>query len=527
MVHTYQDIRERAMQIDTALADKHLLGAALGDTATWATWLATLKAAFGLQLTRQERKAFASVAGSRKPPQQKVKELWAIAGRGSGKSRIAAAIAVYVAAFLRHDLDPGEQGFVLCLAANRDQASVVFNYALAFMRRSPILKPMISSYTQSEIKFNNRVTIAVHTNSFRSIRGRALLAVIGDETAWWRDDASANPDVEVYRACQPSLLRCNGIWVGISSPYRRAGLLFNKFATHFDNDDDDVLVVNGPTTEFNPTIDRRKIDKAIAADPEAGRAEWLAEFRSDLSALFDDSVIDEAVEVGRPLELPPRLSNKYFAFVDASAGRHDAFTICLSHIEGGKDDTSWVCDVIRGRASPFDPRSVAEEYSNICRDYAITTITGDNFAGQWVAQAFGDAGMRYETCKLNKSALYLESLPHFNRGAVLLPDHPKLLKELRCLERRVHRSGRDSVDHPSNGTDDYANAVAGSLYVAMNALHAPRMRQGAIAMATTGKITWDDDEPQHLRIKHVYVTEAGDVLREQVRLVRRTLAGRA
>jgi hypothetical protein len=46
---------------------------------------------------------------------------------------------------------------------------------------------------------------------------------------------------------------------------------------------------------------------------------------------------------------------------------------------------------------------------------------------------------------------------------VALPDHPRLLKELRLLERSVHRSGRDNIDHGAHGTDDHANAVCGVL----------------------------------------------------------------
>ena len=63
-----------------------------------------------------------------------------IAGRGSGKSRIAAAVAVYIACFIQHALSPGETGYVLVLAGSRDQAGMVFYYAEAFLRRSPILR---------------------------------------------------------------------------------------------------------------------------------------------------------------------------------------------------------------------------------------------------------------------------------------------------------------------------------------------------------------------------------------------------
>ena len=94
-----------SITIEAALRDEQLLGAALGSTETWATWLATLKAAFGASLNRAERRAFAAVAGSHKPPYCKAQELWTIAGRGSDTSRIAAAIAAYIACFQEHDLE--------------------------------------------------------------------------------------------------------------------------------------------------------------------------------------------------------------------------------------------------------------------------------------------------------------------------------------------------------------------------------------------------------------------------------------
>lgn len=72
-------------------------------------------------------------------------------------------------------------------------------------------------------------------------------------------------------------------------------------------------------------------------------------------------------------------------------------------------------------------------------------------------------GIKYQRSELNKSALYLEALPQFARQAIALPNHAKLLRELRLLERRTSRLGRDVVDHPVHGCDDYANAVAGVL----------------------------------------------------------------
>ena len=77
--------------------------------------------------------------------------------------------------------------------------------------------------------------------------------------------------------------------------------------------------------------------------------------------------------------------------------------------------------------------------------------------------AWSKCGVRYVKSELPKSQIYLECLPLFTRGLVGLPDHKRLLRELRLLERHTHRSGRDTVDHGKSGSDDYANAVAGVL----------------------------------------------------------------
>jgi hypothetical protein len=37
------------------------------------------------------------------------------------------------------------------------------------------------------------LVIAIHANSFRTVRGRTLLACIFDEIAFWRDETSATP----------------------------------------------------------------------------------------------------------------------------------------------------------------------------------------------------------------------------------------------------------------------------------------------------------------------------------------------
>jgi phage terminase large subunit-like protein len=209
--------------IDDALRDPHLLGAALVDQGSWRVWRVVLKSAFGLALDEEEARVFAAVAGGRAPPTQRVRELWAVVSRRGGKSRMAAALAVYLALFAQHRLARGETGMVLVLAASRDQAQTVFGYVRGFIEASPILRREIVNAKASEIELRNNIVIAVHSNSFRTVRGRTLLACIMDEVSFWRDESSATPDLETYRAVLPSLATTNGMLIGISLPIANLG----------------------------------------------------------------------------------------------------------------------------------------------------------------------------------------------------------------------------------------------------------------------------------------------------------------
>jgi hypothetical protein len=400
---------------------------------------------------------------------------------------------VFIALFWRHRLAPGERGFVLCLSATKAQAELIKSYALAFIEASPILRQQLVSVTGDEIELSNNITIGVHTNSFRTIRGRTILAAVFDEVAFWRDESSAVPDLETYRAVAPSLAASGGMLIGISSPYRSTGLLANRHRDHYGKDSGDVLVIQAPSMALNPTIDEAIIAQARAEDPASAASEWDGSFRTDLQSLLADDVIERAIDHDRPLELARQPDIRYRAFVDASAGRHDASTITIGHVIGDGDSKSFIADVVRARASPHNPNEAAKDHAALARSYGITEVVGDNYAGEWVSQAFRDAGIGYKKSDLPKSQLYLEGISSFNRGVVNLPNDPALIRELRQLERQTHRSGQDSVDHPRGGSDDSANSLFGAMWICGVA---GTKRRGEVRVGVYGpgggEITWLD-----------------------------------
>ena len=100
------------------------------------------------------------------------------------------------------------------IAADRRQARQLMNYVDGLIADSPVIAAEVSGRTQQSISFAHRVNLEVHVTSFRSTRGYSYAAVILDELAFYRDDMSASPDVELVRAVRPGLANLGGRLLG-------------------------------------------------------------------------------------------------------------------------------------------------------------------------------------------------------------------------------------------------------------------------------------------------------------------------
>jgi hypothetical protein len=427
---------------------------------SWDGWRAILRGAFALPMTEAERDFFRSVA-DRDPPARPVKELWVVAGRRSGKDSIASLIAAYSAALFNDQdrLRRGERAVIACFGCDRDQSRIVLNYARSYFEDIPMLKALVTRETQYGFELNNSVDVVVATNNFKSARGRPFKIAILDEVSFYSQENSASPDEELFRAIKPSFATLpNSMLIGISSPYRRSGLLYAKFRDHYGKDGD-ILVVRAATTVLNPTIDQSIIDEALEADPAAARAEWLAEFRTDIEQFVSREVVDSCVAPGRR-ELPRVSGVRYAAFVDPSGGSADSMTLAVAHAEkGGRV----IVDAVREQRPPFSPDAVVAEFSSLLKSYGVAEVAGDHYGGLWPKERFQVAGIKYVPAEKPKSDLYRDALPLLNSGRVELLDHPRLIAQLCGLERRTARSGKDSIDHAPGAHDDIANAVAGAI----------------------------------------------------------------
>jgi hypothetical protein len=157
------------------LSDPQLLGAAFPDATSWSAWRVFLSALFGLLMgSEDDLGLYRSCTGRPNAPTVAAREAWVIVGRRGGKSRVAALIAVYLAAFRDYAgiLAPGERATIPVVAVDRRQSRTVLRYVQGFFEASPMLARLVADQTQESIELTNRVAIEIHTCSFRSVKTR-------------------------------------------------------------------------------------------------------------------------------------------------------------------------------------------------------------------------------------------------------------------------------------------------------------------------------------------------------------------
>jgi hypothetical protein len=455
-----------APTIIETIRDPEIFAPSFRDSASWRSWLVCIKAIFGLELDAEELPIFIECTDRQEAPSERAKEAWLIVSRRGGKSRVLALIASYLAAFVNWTpyLAPGERGHIVVIATDRRQCRTIMNYVRAFIAGTPLLADLIDRDNAEELELSNGLTIEVVTCSYRAVRGRTIIAALGDECAFWADDTGSNPASEVIASLRPAMATIpESLLLIASSPYSKRGPLWDARKRWFGKPGR-ILVWSAPTWTMNPLLPREGevIASAFESDPLSASAEYGAQFRNDIDAFVSREVVEALVMAGR-YELAPAAATRHVAFTDPSGGSSDSMTLAIAHRAGDVG----VLDAVREWKPPFSPEAVVTECASLLKSYRCSSVTGDRYAGEWAREPFRKHGIQYLLSEQVASDIYRDTLPLLNAGRVELLDLPRLVSQLSNLERRVARSGKDSISHPVGQHDDIANSVAGVLLLAI------------------------------------------------------------
>jgi hypothetical protein len=358
------------------------------------------------------------------------------------------------------------------MAASTLQAGQAYNFLKGIFTDIPRFAALVDGITGDTIALKNRIDIQIRPASFWTIRGITAIGAIAEECSMWQSDDSRNPDKEILAAVRPSMATTGGTLFAIGSPHARKGEMWGTYRKHYGaGGNPAILVANGPTKLFNPTIKQSVIDRAYEDDPQVAASEWGGVFRDDLESYVSPETVDACTERG-VIQRSFKSGIYYVAHVDPSGGRQDSFAIAIGHVENGVG----VLDVLLERRPPFSPESTVAEFCDVLKGYGIARIEGDRYGAEFTQELFRKNGIEYIEAECTTSDFFAGFLPILNSGRVRLLDHRQLASQLCALERRTSRVGaKDQIGHPPNGHDDCACVVAALVVNLVGARGAPSL----------------------------------------------------
>jgi len=307
-------------------------------------------------------------------------------GRRAGKTTLSAVFASYELYRLLslgnpqayYGLPNGNRIQIISVATDKDQAGLLFNDVTSHMAKCEYFQPYIANNTLSYVQlrtpydierfgptvrhsdgkftsFNGKASIRVtfKASISKGLRGSGNIVIILDEIAHFQDKGKSSAK-DIYDAITPSTaafspkdpatgLPINGSAteseariICISSPLNKAGKFYELYHLGMSRGpgSDNMLVIQAPTWEVNPTVPTSYYKEKYHEDPSV--------FMTEHGALFSDRVrgwIEREADLIECIQKelrpktygPPRFPHQMGIDVGLI---NDGTTVAITHTEG-------------------------------------------------------------------------------------------------------------------------------------------------------------------------------------------------
>lgn len=334
---------------------------------------------------------------------------------------------------LYYGLPPGEDIQLISVATDTTQAGILYNKVKGLFNACDFFSAYRANSTQTFARFQTPKDIDMFGRwdedgkqasinvTFRSciakgLRGAGNLVAILDEVAHFTNAGQSSAE-EIYQAISPSLSALTpkdpddltiplsdiseGRMILISSPLGRQGKFFElfQFAMKGGPSTANMLAIQAPTWEVNPTIPAGEFEKEYAKDSNKFLTEYGGQFSSRTLGWIE--VHSDLLACVQP-DLRPRSRGlprtPHFMGIDfALAG--DGTAIAIGHIEADKV----VLDLIEERRiglgqyvnhERLDYEEVADWVLDLSRRFLIEEGMFDQWAGIIFEQALQKRGLQ-------------------------------------------------------------------------------------------------------------------------------------
>jgi len=398
----------------------------------------------------------------------------ALCGRAKKNWKTADLILAAMYRFLIWHSPHGNDCFIL--ANDEGQAADDLSLAKKLIAANPDLGAEVEVKAKEIVRRDGRGSMLIlPARDAVGSHGKTFLFVGFDEIHGYRNH-------DIFEALAPDPTRPDVlVWITSYAGIRHApGIPLYDFMQTAKRGDDPRMYFSWYAADYTTDTDMADLSREQRANPSMGSwgsDKYLEQQKKRLpthkyrrlhlnlpgapdGAAFSGEHVMSAIVTGRK-HLAPQEDVRYHAFVDMSGGSSDDAVLAIAHWDD--DAGRAILDLLISQTGrpPFNPRNAVQKFAGALKEYGLSRVIGDAYAGQTFRLDFESYGIVYEVARSPKSALYDALEPKLNAGEIELLDIGILQEQLLTL---VVRGGK--IDHQPGDHDDHANAAAGALVLA-------------------------------------------------------------
>ena len=265
-----------------------------------------------------------------------------------------------------YGLPVGEPIQLVSVATDKEQAGILYSKVAGYYKECGFFGAYAANNTMSYARFqtpsdierygrwsdnekaNATIRVTFRPCRAKGLRGAGNLVAILDEMAHFTDSGQSSAD-QVYNAIKPSLSAFSqkdpddatfpigdveGRMICISSPLGRQGMFYKLFQLSMAGAPN-MLAIQAPTWEVNPTVPVDEFEQNYRADPTVFFTEYGGEFTDRTRGWIEtpQDLIDCVDRARRPASRALAKQSHFVGIDFALAG--DGSAIAIGHLEGG------------------------------------------------------------------------------------------------------------------------------------------------------------------------------------------------
>ena len=353
-------------------------------------------------------------------------------GRGSGKTTLCSAYAVYCSVTQHVKTGPGDTPYVIMIAPDLPTAKLSISMCREMIRGNPSLERLVIGDEKQIITLRRPDGLQVKIEAFAAarggatVRGRTILCFMLDEAEFFTSGESYTvSDTDIFRALKPRLVR-NGKGMLISTPWPVDTLMGAMFEKNWQKCLD-AVAIKAPTllVRGDDPDTRANVEEERERDPENCRREYDCEVDGILGeGFFDPTCLASTKKAD--LLLPGAYNPLWPTAAAADLGfKNDSSTLCVVQFDGRRYITVAMVEMRPTPGNPLKPSVVMKRFAKVAKAYGCTYIIADGHYRESFKEALAEEGLALMPAPeglIGKQESFSRVRSVLHEGLVLLPD---------------------------------------------------------------------------------------------------------